>query len=199
MRKILIYLFFTISTYSFSQTLFWEDAFENPSTPEIPAGSTRGPSVTFSASGPPATKYFFRTPGVNGTDISINNAYIGRQGSFLWAAEDVDNAGAQSSHQNITWSGINISGITNLSFKGLLASASTSWDYLPGSLPIDYAIVEYRIDEGPWTSLLRFLPNNANVTTASLALELTGDSLAQGEGPALTPTLTSYSVIIGQW
>ncbi|TND07481.1 MAG: gliding motility-like protein [Bacteroidetes bacterium] len=89
---------------------------------------------------------------------------------------------------------VNISGLTSLTFRGLFAIGnSANFDHFPGSSPIDYMIVEYRIDGGPWTSTLRFFPNIANNGSGALALETTGDSLAAGEGAALNGTFTEFT------
>lgn len=190
----LVTLFFA-NTFCFAQTLFWQDNFENAGGPNL-GGGTRTPSVNFSFGGPPATRYFFRT-----TPAGINTtlpALSGFQGSNIWAIEDVDNGSIQSEHQNITWTGINISGRSGLQFRGLFGAGGGTgvWDSAPlVALATDYLIVEYRIDGGPWLNGVRFFPANASVSS-TLAQELTGDSLAAGEGVSLTPTFTEYAFSI---
>ena len=185
-----------------AQTQFWSDTFEDTGAP---SSGARTPSSTFSCGGPPATAYFFRCDG-SPSQISLFSAtYSGIQGTRVWAAEDVDKGttcvnNSQTPYQNITWSSINISGKTGLSFKGLFAiGTSPQWDHFPSSgSPIDFMLVEYRIDGGAWTNLVRFFPNIANSGAGQLALELTGDSLAQGEGAMLTNAFTEFSAnVIG--
>ena len=184
-----------VGLYSSAQVQFWSDNFEDAGAP---SSGTRTPSVENSW-GSPATRYFFRTNAINGTSIALQNGdYIGIEGSKCWAAEDIDAAltgsnGGQSPQQSITWSPMNISGKTGMSFKGLFAAENTgpTWEG-PSIPPSDFMIVEYRIDGGAWTSLVRFFANNAS--NGQLALETTGDSI--GEGAQLTKTFTEFSGLI---
>ncbi|WP_300666926.1 T9SS type A sorting domain-containing protein [Fluviicola sp.] len=184
-----------VGLYGSAQVQFWSDNFEDSGAP---SSGTRTPSVENSW-GSPATRYFFRTNAINGTSVALQNGdYIGMEGSKCWAAEDIDAAlngtnGGQSPQQSITWTSINISGKTGMSFKGLFASENTGtpWEG-PLIPPADFMIVEYRIDGGAWTSLVRFFSNNAS--NGQLSLETTGDSI--GEGAQLTKTFTEYSGLI---
>ena len=184
-----------VGLYSSAQIQFWSDNFEDAGAP---SSGTRTPSVE-NSSGSPATRYFFRTNAINGTSVALQNGdYIGMEGSKCWAAEDIDAAltgvnGGQSPQQSITWTSINISGKTGMSFKGLFAAENTGtpWEG-PSIPPADFMIVEYRIDGGAWTSLVRFFANNTS--NGQLSLETTGDSI--GEGAQLTKTFTEYSGLI---
>jgi hypothetical protein len=195
MKKQLLSLFFLMCALNiFGQTLFWQDNFENATAPVL-GGGTRTPSSQFSNGGPPATRYFFRTP-LSG--ISTVAPVSGMEGSNVWAGEDTDfnpTNNAQSAHQNVTWTGINISGRSNMQFRGLfgIGNVGNNWDYFPGASVIDYMIVEYRIDGGPWQSLVRFLPAATTNSGNVLGLETTGDSTSFGEGPTLTTSLTEFT------
>jgi len=184
-------LFFT--NLGFTQTQFWNDNFEDVGSP---SSGARTPSITFNASN---ERYFDR---VTTAQINWTTVVSGISGSKFWGGADIDNISGQntqSPHENVTWSSINISGKTGLSFSGLFAIGNiSSFDHFPGGSPIDYMMVEYRIDGGPWTSVVRFFPNIANSGSGSLALETTGDSLAQGEGAALSGAFTQFSnTIVG--
>lgn len=171
-----------------AQTQFWSDTFEDTGAP---SSGSRTPSTTFYASN---ERYFDR---VTLAQVNTTNIYSSIEGSKFFGAADVDNLtgqNTQSRQQTITWSSINISGKTGLSFKGLFAIGnSTNFDHFPGASPIDYMLVEYRIDGGAWTNAIRFFPNIANSGAGALALETTGDSLAAGEGAALNGTFTEFS------
>ncbi|RXR20586.1 T9SS type A sorting domain-containing protein [Flavobacterium amnicola] len=196
MKNTITFLLFLLTFVTNAQTIFFEDNLENPSASNIGSISRVAPGA-FATGGPPNTRYHQRTIGVQAVDISIANSYIGKQGTYIWAMEDVDNFATQSEDQSVTWSGIPINGKTGMGFSGLFATAYTaSWDHFPGVSPIDYVIVQYSIDGGTWVDLLRFFPNTPNIGTAALALETTGDELAQGEGPALTNTFTQFSANI---
>lgn len=191
-----ILLFFTQQLTA--QTQFWSDDFEDAGSP---SSGTRTSSTTALCGGPPATAYFNR---VGTANISTGTVYTGFSGSKFWAAEDVDKGptcvnNSLSAHQNISWSSINISGKTGLSFKGLFAvGTATAFDGFGmiqsgGTSVFDYMIVQYRIDGGAWTDIIRFFPSINNAGNGTLAVELTGDSIAQGEGAGLTPVATEFS------
>ncbi len=176
-----------LAVTGFSQTQFWSDNFEDVGAP---SSGTRTPSVQNSF-GSPATRYFFRTDNTTAAiAFQSGSAYTGVEGSKMWAAEDIDAAltGAnfgQSSHQNITWSGINISGKSGMSFKGLFACNQSGAVWESNSIPADYMIVEYRIDGGAWTSLTRLFTNGSGGVSGAFAVETTGDSIAFAEGAVL--------------
>ena len=186
----------------YSQTQFWQDDFENASTPDMAAGSTRIAENNSGVGGPPNTSYFKRT---TGSDISMTVAYSAFSGSNFWAGEDHDTPfGAGNEEQQIEWTGINISGKTNLTFKGLLGANSTngSWDNFntgsgaPGfgvyAAPSnDYIIVEYAIDAGAYTQLMSFFSDNITGpvgTAKKLKEDTNGDFI--GDGTTLNQSMT---------
>lgn len=180
-----------------AQTQFWSDTFEDAGAP---SAGTRTASINFSC-GSPATSYFFRT-NVAGINL-ISGVYTGMQGTKFWAGEDIDygstctNASV-SANQQVTWSSINISGKTSLSFKGLFAANSSfgnNWEGSSFGASQDYIAVEYRIDGGTWTKAVAFYASTA-AQTQTLKLETTGDLI--GDGADLTYTFTEYTAnIIG--
>jgi hypothetical protein len=189
-----------LATTSMAQTQFWVDDFESAS----PSSGSRNPAFSVSCGGPPATAYFNR---VGTANISTGTVYTGFQGSSFWAIEDIDKGptcvnNSVTAHQNITWQGINIAGKLGLSFKGLFAvGTTTSFDGFGmvnsgGTSKYDYLIVQYRIDGGAWTDLLRFFPSINNAGNGTLAIETTGDSIAQGEGTSLTTVASEFSANI---
>ncbi|MFA6059876.1 MAG: T9SS type A sorting domain-containing protein [Taibaiella sp.] len=171
MKKTFTFLFalcITISRLQ-AQTAFWTDNFETGSPTGI--GGARTPEVS-GGIGTPYTSYFVLATGSN---ISQVVPFTGLQGSNYWAGEDHNVAGTgwaaagtgandTLNELSITWTGIDISGKTNLSFKGLFAANSTSqpWDNMNACLSgvattnTDYIILQYRIDGGSYTNLIRF-------------------------------------------
>ncbi|MFA6057155.1 MAG: T9SS type A sorting domain-containing protein [Taibaiella sp.] len=176
-----------------AQTQFWSDNFEDAGAP---SSGVRTPSVENSF-GSPATRYFFRTAPAG---IAIQNApYSNVQGSKIWAAEDIDAAltgtnFGQSSNQNITWSGINISGKSGLSFKGLFAAnnVGANWEGTTFGAEQDFMMIEYRIDNGTWNKIIRFYCNVA--LNGPLALDT--DSNLVGDGTLLSAALTEFTANI---
>src|SRR5690606_2152795 len=103
-----------------------------------------------------------------------------------------------SAEQTIVWSGIDISGKTDISFKGLFAANSgTSWennnlDIDPNFSHADYVIVEYSIDDGSYIELLSFYGNNED--DKQLALDTDGDQI--GDGAILTKAFGEFEKAI---
>ena len=186
-----------------AQTQFWSDTFEDTGAP---SSGTRTPSVTeFSCGGPPSTAYFKRT---DLTGISLQNGtYTSFQGSKFWAAEDIDKGLTCTNlsilaNQQVTWSGINISGKNGMSFKGLFAADNVgAWQGIDWNNQIppqqDFIAFEYRINGGAWTRALMFATNipAGNVTSSgTLQLDTNGDNV--GDGASLTYTFTEYTANI---
>ncbi|GGD82268.1 hypothetical protein GCM10011514_52870 [Emticicia aquatilis] len=196
-------------TGNFTGNVFWQDNFENATTPDIPAGSTRTPSINM-GSALPSVAYFKRSTNTI-TDISLNalfgSTYAGMSGTYIWAGEDHDNIDGTAgeppfSLETIEWTNINISGKSNISFKGLLAAnnVSGSWDNSTntgGSDPAgptginDYIMLEYAIDGGAYTRLALFIGDNivGPIGTAKKLKEDTNND-GVGDGLELTNSLT---------
>jgi hypothetical protein len=178
------------------QTQFWSDTFEDIGAP---SSGTRTPENNGGIGGPPYTGYFARTTNFG---ISVNTQYLLVEGGKFWAGENHTAAfGAGKGEQQIDFTGINISGKTGLSFKGLFAanSADHPWDnrnYTTGTPnPLtDYVIVEYRIDGGVYKPLIKFFGNNN--TDKYLSEDTGNDSL--GDGPGLTPAFAEYTKAIAE-
>jgi hypothetical protein len=200
MKTLLHYYLFLgallISQNLFAQTQFWSDTFEDTGAP---SAGTRTPSIEFGNSSTgiaPWSRYFMRT---NGSDISLNlrndfitpYPYSNLQGSKYWAGEDLDgNIANQSPAQTITWSNINISGRTGLSFRGLIAAwngdptsnANSIWEGLgfSGAGGADFIEVEYSIDGGNFTKLIGIYCHTTGNTSGILKLDTNGDLVGDG-------------------
>lgn len=190
MKQKITFLLFVISIFSFygnAQTQFWYDDFESATSP---SSGLRNPENN----GGSTTTYFKRA--ING-DLDLSTAsdgdYSNFQGSYFWAGEDHDGAfGAGNEEQQIDFTGINISGKTNLSFKGLFAAASSNgqWENLAfGFTHSDYIIIEYSIDGSPYTTLIAFYADG--VTTKQLREDTNGDLI--GDGTLLSKAFGEFS------
>ncbi|MEZ5104367.1 MAG: T9SS type A sorting domain-containing protein [Draconibacterium sp.] len=190
-------LLLCIQTTSFGQTQFWSDTFEDTGAP---SSGSRTPSTSFSC-GSPATAYFMRT---DNTGINLQNGtYSNYEGSKFWAGEDIDKGptctnGSLTDAQQVTWSGINITGKTGLSVKGLFAADPIgSFQGSDWGAAQDKMEVEYRIDGGTWIKIIAFYAiaaNSSSGSTGGLYLETTGDLL--GDGPGLTYSFAEFSALI---
>lgn len=157
-----IAFFFLVNNVTFAQTLFWSDTFEDTGAP---SSGTRTPSINVSSGGPPATRYFWRCGTSN---ISSVNVYAGFEGSKFWAGEDHRLSPiTYAPEQSITWTGINISGKTNLLCRALFAVGNTgnAWDIPPNSPYSDFVGLEYRIDGGVWKNGICFMAYNPTIST----------------------------------
>jgi Secretion system C-terminal sorting domain len=202
MKKIVPFITLCLIFFSASaQSVFWSDTFEDAGAPSSGTRTASpGGAAGFSFGGPPATSYFFRTAGVHATDISLQDgaSFSGKESSKYWAGEDIDQD-LTGTHKMVTWTGINISGRTSLSFQGLFVSKNNAlvWEgpITVSGFPADYLIAEYRIDAGAWIQLVGFFSDVP--ATKRLALDVaTGDSI--GDGAQLpNATFTNYSANIG--
>ena len=131
--------------------------------------------------------YFMRTNNLqnSGQDVppsfidddrryAINGAtanYTGFDGSFVWAAEDVDDSG-NSNPAVVTLNPVNVAGYTNLTFSGLFGGTFADTN--------DSLRVSYALDGSPtFTDALYF----ATITTGN-TVEIALDTDSNGRGDA---------------
>ena len=134
------------------------------------------------------TDFFTRT---DLSDVSTDYQITGIDGSYIFAAQDIDaepDSGCDGVPQTVTITGIDISGYTDLEFRGLFAEdaandAANDWD------EPDFVHVNASIDGGEPIFLVWF--ENDGSTFNGPALEDT-DYDFTGDGAALTPTLTEF-------
>ncbi|WP_298115869.1 hypothetical protein, partial [Flavobacterium sp.] len=210
MKKITLLLIMTclFALKGYSQTQFWSDTFDSS-----PTSGTRTTEENGGTSPLPSLSYFKLT---DGSTISQVVPFTGKEGSFFWAGEDhnalgtgfsasgaVTNqtASATTNELQIDWTGINIAGKTGLSFKGLIAAASTNepWDNTNacisgvGTTNTDYIIVEYSIDGSPYTSLIRFFNRGSASGTGDKYLFEDTDGNGCGDGTQLTNAFNEFT------
>lgn len=157
-----------------AQTQFWSDTFEDGA---ILSSGTRVAENNSGVTNVPYTSYFIRT---NSFSISTSSAYTNYQGNKFWAGENHTAAfGAGKEEQQIDYTGINIAGKANLSFKGLFAgNGGAVWESKK-----DYVIIEYRIDGGTYKPLIQFFANAGNLLSEDTNNDSIGDASA-----GLTPS-----------
>lgn len=182
-----------------AQTQFWSDTFEDAGAPST---GSRTPSVAEFSCNSPATIYFKRTDGTN----MAAGGYTGFTGSKYWTAMDIDRGpgcGGQntiSANQSITWSGINITGKSGLSFKGRFGANTAGmfqglfFNNAANNFVMDFILIEYRINSGAWTKAIGIYPNDATAAGGPFAVDTDGDQL--GDGTILTSALTELSANI---
>jgi hypothetical protein len=206
--KTITILFSLCITFSHvqAQTAFWTDDFETGSPSGT--GGPRTPEVSGGV-GTPYTSYFVLATGSN---ISQSVPFTGLQGGNYWAGEDHNVAGtgwtaagapanSPLNELSITWTGIDISGKTNLSFKGLFAANSTNepWDNMNACLSgvattnTDYIILQYRIDGGSYTNLLRFYNKGSATNGVHKYLFEDTDNNGCGDGAQLTNVFSEFT------
>ncbi len=133
-------LVFTLGSTLNAQSVFWTEDFSTGSQYTVSLGGEGNDG---------STNYFHRTDGSD-----INKSYTGAVG-FFFAGQDLDDGGwtGSASPSQLTWTGIDISGKSNIEFTGLFGEAFDT----PGDIDAgDYLYLEYRIDNGTWDTLVAF-------------------------------------------
>ena len=176
-------------------TLLWKESFEAaaPNYDSGGSGVTITPSVTFNDG---LNDHFQRT---NGSDISnISAPYSGQEGSFFWAAEDVDdNGGNGIPTQTIEFTGINIAGYTDIEFSGLFAADGDTSGVTPGGNVFDggedFVAIDAQVDGGPYIELISFASDSFRPNGA-LRIDTNGDLV--GDGVALDSVFQEFSAAV---
>jgi hypothetical protein len=130
--------------------------------------------------------FFLRT---NGTNISPNVNYSNVQGSFYFAAQDIDGEGA-SLPVFIDLQTIDITGFSDIQFSGLFAEDDSTtlgehWD------TDDYVRIYYSIDGGTYQNLMWF-ERGVGLTPPMIDTDFNGI----GDGAMITDTFTTHSAMI---
>ncbi len=134
--------------------------------------------------------FFLRT---DGSDITGTYDVLNPDGSFYFAVQDIDGE-VPSATQTLSFSGIDIANVTNLSFSALFAEDTASdgsedWDLT------DNVTVQYQIDGGGFVNLLAFesIPNGTSFNAVPAQdTDFDGD----GDGAELTDTFATFGSAI---
>ncbi|MGF1479145.1 MAG: endonuclease/exonuclease/phosphatase family protein [Cyanophyceae cyanobacterium] len=124
----------------------------------------------------------------DGSNISGGYDVTGSDGSFYFAAQDIDGEG-DASQQTLIFSEIDIANFTNLSFSALFAEDDSSDGNEDWDAP-DFVTVEYQVDGGGFLDLLAF--ENDGSTFNSAPLQDT-DFDGTGDGTEVTDTFATFS------
>ena len=185
MKKIYFLLFtLLITSLSFGQTTLFQESFEtgNSGTTSMDCNDGSG-------------DFFTRT---DGSDISSAYVVSGGDGTFYFAAQDIDatECGNGNDVQTLLFDDIDISTYSNLTLAILLAEDDSSdgnedWD--GGDL--FYVEVDYD-NSGSFTKVMQF------ATTATSGFNVSAPMLDSdfddiGEGTALTPTFAEFTAALG--
>ncbi len=135
-----------------------------------------------------AGDFFTRTDGSN---IGSFHEVADADGNFYFAAQDIDGEGA-ASQQTLNFTGLDISGLTDLSFSALLAEdddgTNQDWD------APDFVKIEYQIDGGGFQNLLAIENDGSTFNSAPSAdadFDGTGDGTTE-----ITSTFQNLSAAI---
>ncbi|MCF8331659.1 MAG: hypothetical protein K9H84_04325 [Bacteroidales bacterium] len=139
----------TTGSKTIAQSMFWNEDFSTGTQYSVTLGAEGNDGIS---------DYFQRTDGTN-----IDKSYANISGYFF-AGQDIDDTGwsGSGSPSQLTWSGIDISGKTNLQFSGMFG------EVLDGTGDIDnndYLYLEYRIDSGSWDTLIAFRNDGSQYNT----------------------------------
>ena len=123
-------------------------------------------------------------------DATPNNlkAYSGFTGGYL-AGMDLDGEGA-TLPISVSWTGLDISGLTALSFSGQFAEFFDS----PGDIDAaDFILVEYQIDGGGYQNLIAFEGTNFSSGTNNGVFAEDTNFDGTGDGTILTGTAQAFT------
>lgn len=212
-KSLQTFLFVCVSVLTHTtkaQSQFWQDNFEASPTSGTRTTEENGGTLPL-----PSIAYFKST---DGTTISQAVAFTGKEGTNYWAGEDHNAAGtgftasgaqgaatnSASNELQIEWTGINISGKTGISFKGLIAANSTNepWDNAKAcngdvvTTNTDYIIVQYKIDGGAYTDLIRFYNKGSLTGTGDKYLFEDTNADGCGDGTMLTNVFQEFTKTI---
>lgn len=142
-----------------------------------------------------SSDHWGRTDGSNISNTS--GAYSNMDGTYFWAAEDVDDDGGNgNSEQDLTVVGIDISTYTNLNFSGLFAAGNQGGVNNSEYDSTDYIRVQYQIDGGGYGDGMCFAwqPSLTSGDTSNEPLGLDADCNGESDGAAghLNTSLIKY-------
>jgi hypothetical protein len=120
-----------------------------------------------------ADDYFTRTDG--STEASGIPAFSGFDGTYFWAAEDIDAAENTSGVALLEFTGIDLASFPAVQISLQIGAGSNSaFDNVD-----DFVLVEYRVDAGPWQSALAF-QNNGQTFNGPLLQDTDFDTIGDG-------------------
>ncbi|MCG8315159.1 MAG: DNRLRE domain-containing protein [Pseudomonadales bacterium] len=131
---------------------------------------------------------------VSGSAIGAFVEYTNIQGAGYFAGMDLNGDG-ENGVQTLTFSGLSVSGETNLQFSALFAEDAASdgnedWDQG------DYVLVEYRLDGGSWTNLLAIEMDENEIDGFNGAPRIDTDFDGGGDGTEISAAFAEFAASI---
>ncbi|MEP4599156.1 MAG: hypothetical protein ABJZ92_23320, partial [Cyclobacteriaceae bacterium] len=129
----------------------------------------------------------------DGSNISGVYAVTGADGTYYFAAQDIDGEGDAAPHYlNIT--GIDISGESGTMIFSILLAEDDSSDGNEDWDAADFFLIEYQIDGGGYTNLLAVEADISSGSNGAPLIDTDFDGL--GDGSELTPSFAPFSANI---
>ena len=189
-------------------TIFTEDFEDHGNTANGGAGRYTSASDFFGGASDyfgriNANEDFYLTNSTSGNNIAVLTPYLGQNGSYFFAGEDLNDAGPLEGIQDgnpfkeISFTGVNIAGATNMCFSGLFAIGQTNPCGSSNYDSTDYIKVYYTLDGGVEVEALCFYADlecniPADITNEPLYYDPNCDGDG-GEGTLLTNTFAEFT------
>lgn len=149
------------------------------------------------------TTNYFLTNASSGLPTHASTAYVGWNGEFYYAGEDMDDIGGiigspdGLDEKEISFTGINISGATNMCFSGLFARGENDPCGISVYDDVDYIRVFYNVDGAGEVLAMQFAPDiecniPGDITNEPLHHDPNFDGDG-GEGTELTNLLSEFT------
>ena len=171
---------------------FWTDDFE--STAPSPTGDRNLPDTNH-ADADDGTQggfgdYFFRTSDAVDIPNGLNNTFTNIQDSSYWRAEDIDDIGGGVVNPGvIEWTGIDISGRSELTFTGFFGADDGVLNGFKVFETADFVTVEAQVDSNGFETILEFRGDNSGGAVGNLRVDT--DMNGVGDGRELTTALAN--------
>ena len=184
-------------------TVFWQDDFEGTG-PNLGGGDREATGHPNTDDGTPPDannngNYFFRTTVTQDVNSGQQTNFSNIQGANYWRAEDVEDAGADNLGDFLNWTGIDISGQSNLSFLGLFG-AGVGNQAGQGNVTYengDAFRVEYQVDSGNWQTGIQFV--GTGVANDPLFLDENRNGVRDGgENTSISAALAEFTFNIAE-
>lgn len=187
MKYFLTIFLFSNSVCLFSQTILWEEDFEDVDNLSLMLSNRFHDGCN---------DHFDVTDGSNICLSSCDDSdYTNYKGTYFWAGEDLDDAGGEGDQLNIkvmTSPEMNIENYGNITFSGLFGAGNNCGDGNSAYDSQDYINVYYVLNKTDTTLLISFqAENNTDQTNEPLAQDTDLDGI--GDGIELGTTLQSFS------
>ena len=182
--------------------LLWIDDFEglNPSSGDreatAHADQDNGSGTAIGGNG----DYFFRTNLASDAANGLQEVFSGFNGSFYWRGEDVEDSAGGAANPALgflNWTGIDITGATDISIGGLFGARSSFDNSNFTFETTDFITLRVSVDGGGFTDVLSF--RGTGVINVQMAQDSNLDGVidVNDNGVLLSDVLANVSVLLG--